>query len=49
MKTGSKSIEVVMRRRRILFASFVACMEDTRLPECVIFGDLVGGAVCVGG
>ena len=24
-------------------------MEDTRLPKCVIFGELVGGADCVGG
>ena len=23
-------------------------MEDTRLPKCVIFGELVGGADCVG-
>ena len=24
-------------------------MDDTRLPKCVIFGELVGGAGCVGG
>ena len=24
-------------------------MEDTRLPKCVWFGELVGGAGCVGG
>ena len=24
-------------------------MEDTRLPKCVMFGELVGGAGCVGG
>ena len=24
-------------------------MEDTRQPKCVIFGELVGGAACVGG
>ena len=24
-------------------------MENTRLPKCVIFGELVGGAGCVGG
>ena len=28
-KTGSESIEATLRRRRILFAGFVACMEDT--------------------
>ena len=50
MKTGSESIEATLRRRRwILFAGFVAHMEDTRLPKCVMFGELVGGAGCVGG
>ena len=34
MKTGSESIAATLRRRRILFAGFVARMEDTRLPEC---------------
>ena len=24
-------------------------MENTRLPKCVMFGELVGGAGCVGG
>ena len=38
-----------MRRRRILFAGFVARMEDTRLPKCVMFGELVRGAGCVEG
>ena len=49
MKTGGESIETIMRRRRILFAGFVARMEDTRLPKCVMFGELVGGARCVEG
>ena len=44
-----ESIEAIMHRRRILFAGFVARMEDTRLPKCVMFGELVGGADCVGG
>ena len=30
-----------------MFAGFVARMEDTRLPKCVMFGELVGGAGCV--
>ena len=47
--TERASIEVTLRRRRILFAGFVACMEDTRLPKCVMFGKMVGGAGCVGG
>ena len=49
IKTGSESIEATLRRRRILFSVFVARMEDTRLPKCVMFGELVGGAGCVGG
>ena len=46
MKTGSESIEATLRRRRILFAGCVVRMEDTRLPKCVMFGELVGGAGC---
>ena len=38
-----------MRKRRILFAGFVARMEDTRLPKCVMFGELVGGPISSGG
>ena len=49
VKTGSESIEATLRRRRILFAGFVACMEDTRLPKSVMFGEMVGRAGCVGG
>ena len=48
-KTGNKSIEATLSRRRILFAGFVARMEDTRLPKCVMFGELVEGAGCVMG
>ena len=44
IKTGSESIEATLRKRRISFAGFVARMEDTRLPKCVMFGELVGGA-----
>ena len=32
-----------------MFAGFVAPMEDTTLPKCLIFGELVGGAGCVEG
>ena len=49
VQTGSESTEAALRRRRILFAGFVARMEDTRLPKCVVFGEMVGGAGCVGG
>ena len=38
-----------MRRRRILFAGFVARIKDTSLPKCVVFGELVAGAGCLGG
>ena len=31
-------------RREVLFASFVAGIEDTRQLKYVIVGDLVGGA-----
>ena len=48
IKTGSESIEATLRKRRILFPGFVVRMEDTRLPKCVMFGELVGGAGCVG-
>ena len=49
IKTGSESIEAILRRRWTLFAGFVARVEDTRLPKCEMFGELVGGAGCVGG
>ena len=45
LKTGSESIEATLRKRWILFAGFVARIEDTRLPKCVMFGELVGGTV----
>ena len=48
VKTGSESIEATLRRRRILFAGFVVRMEDTRLPKCVMFGEMVGGAAVWG-
>ena len=38
-----------MRRRRILFAGFAARVEDTTLPKCVIFGELVRGVGYVAG
>ena len=49
VKAGSGSIEETLRRRWIFFAGCVARMEDTRLPKCVMFGELMGGAGCVGG
>ena len=49
IKTGSESTEATLRKMRTLFAGFVAHMEDTSLSKCVMFGELVGGAGCVGG
>ena len=49
IKTGSESIEATLRRKRILFAGLVARVEETRLPKCVMFGEVVGDAGCVGG
>ena len=49
LKRRSESIETNLDRMRILFAGFVARMEDTRLPKCVMFGEMVGGAGCLGG
>lgn len=34
--TGSKGIEATLHKRRILFAGFAGCTEDTRLPKYVI-------------
>ena len=48
IKTGNESIDAILRRRRILFAGFVARIEHTRLPKCVMFGEMVGGTGCVG-
>ena len=49
IKTVDEIIEATLRRRRILFTRFLARMEDARLPRCMMFGELVGGAGCVGG
>ena len=49
IKTRSESIEATLCSRRILFAGCVVRMEYTRLPKCVMFGELVGGAGCVRG
>ena len=32
-----------------MFAGFVVRMEDSRLPKCVMFGELVGSEGCLGG
>ena len=30
-----------MLRRRISVAEFATCMENTRLPKCLVFGELM--------
>ena len=45
-KTASESIYPIVRKRRILFAGFVARMGEERLPQMVMFGELVGGESC---
>ena len=47
-KTASASIEATVRERRILFTGFVARMGE-RLPQRVMFGELVGSKGCSGG
>ena len=50
MKTGSESIEAILRKRQMIpFAGFVARTKDPRLPKCVMFGKLVRSAGSVGG
>ena len=48
-KTGCESVETRVRKRRILFAGFVARMGNERLPKRVMFGELEGGKGYVGG
>ena len=48
METGRESIEATLRRRRILFAGFVAHTEDTKLLKCMMFGEVVGARAAWG-
>ena len=48
-KTASQSIEAIERKRRILFAGFVARMGEERLPQRVMYGELVGSKGYSGG
>ena len=48
-KTASESIEAIVPKRRILFAGFVARTGEERLPQRVMFGELVGGKGYSGG
>ena len=48
-QTDSESVEVIVRKRRILFAGFVARMGEECLPQRVMFGEFVGGKGYSGG
>ena len=48
-KTASESIEAIVRKRRILFAVFVARTGEERLPQRMMFGKLVGAKGYSGG
>ena len=48
-RTDSESDETTVRRRRMLFAGFVARMGEERLPRRVMFGEMLGGKAYSGG
>ena len=51
-KTASESIDAIVRKRRIrriLFATFVARVGEERLPQRVMFGELLGLRATQGG
>ena len=48
-QTDSESVEATVRKRRILFAGFVARIWEERLPQKVMFGEFVGGKGYSGG
>ena len=48
-KTASERMEAIMRKRRIVFAGFVARIAEGRLSQRVMFGELVGGEGYSGG
>lgn len=43
MRTRSESIEVTLRKRRILLACCLTRMEDARLLKCIMVREFVGG------
>ena len=49
LRTDSESVETTVRRRRILFAGFVARMREERLSRRVMFGEMLGGEGYSGG
>ena len=49
LRTDSESVETTVRRRRILFAGFVARIGEERLPRRGLFGEMFGGKGYSGG
>ena len=49
LRKDSESVETTVRKRRILFAGFVARMAEERLPRRVMFGEMLGGKGYSGG
>ena len=49
IRTDSESVETTARRRKVLFAGFVARMREERLPGRVMFGEMFGGKGYSGG
>lgn len=47
--TASERIGAIVRKRKILFAGFVAHIGEVRLPRKVMFGELVGVKATEGG
>ena len=48
-RTASESVEAIVRKRRIFVVEFVARMGEERLPQRVMFWELVGGKGYSGG
>ena len=49
LRTDSASVETKVRRRRIMFAGFIARMGEERLPRRVMFGEMLEGKGYSGG
>ena len=45
-ETTSEGIKAIVRRRKILYAGVVARMGEERLPQRVMFPELVGSKGC---
>ena len=48
-KTGCENVETTVRKRKILFAGFVARTDNERLPKRAMFGEMEGGQGYSGG